>query len=60
MQKKNFDCVELKRRGAQRVYEATKGMTAEQEVEFWRRRTARLRRQIRARKRAAPDRATGG
>jgi hypothetical protein len=37
--KKTFDCVEMKRRGGQRVYELVKGMTPEQEAEFWRQRT---------------------
>jgi hypothetical protein len=32
---KSFDCVEMKRRGAQRIYEATKDMTFEQEVAYW-------------------------
>ena len=36
---KNFDCVEMKRKGAKVVYEATKDMTVEQEVKYWRRRT---------------------
>ena len=36
MNPKTFDCVEMKRRGAKRVYEATKGMTLEQEIEYWR------------------------
>jgi hypothetical protein len=33
---KTFDCVEMKRRGSLRIYEATKGMTIEQEVAYWR------------------------
>ena len=44
METKDFDCVEMKRRGAQKVYEATKGMTVEEEVEYWRRRTEEARR----------------
>ena len=44
MKTKDFDCVEMKRKGAQKVYEATKGMTVEEEVEYWRRRTAEARR----------------
>jgi hypothetical protein len=44
MRKKSFDCVEMKRKGARRVYEATKNMTIEEEVEYWRRRTEEARR----------------
>jgi hypothetical protein len=60
MPKKTFDCVEMKRKGAERVYEATKGMTVEQEVEFWRQRTAELRREILARKQHKSDGAARG
>ena len=41
---KKFDCVEMKRKGARKVYEATKDMTVEEEVEYWRRRTDEARR----------------
>jgi hypothetical protein len=40
---KEFDCVEMMHTGAERVREMTKGMTLDQEVEFWRAETARLR-----------------
>ena len=36
MKAKTFDCVEMKRRGANVVYEEVKGMTPEQEIEYWR------------------------
>ena len=36
MTAKTFDCVQVKRRGALRVYEETKGMTREQELAYWR------------------------
>lgn len=36
MKTKTFDCVEMKRQGANDVYEMTKDMTFEEEVEFWR------------------------
>ena len=39
MRTKRFDCVEMKRKGAQKVYAATKDMTVEEEVEYWRKRT---------------------
>lgn len=42
MQTKTFDCVEMKRRGGRRVYEQIKGMTAEEELAFWRDRSASL------------------
>lgn len=34
--KKTFDCVEMKRRGAARVYEKLKDLSTEQQVEYWR------------------------
>jgi hypothetical protein len=40
---KTFDCVEMKRRGAQRIYEATKDMTLEQEVAYWREQSRQFR-----------------
>jgi hypothetical protein len=43
MKTKTFDCVEMKRRGAQRIYEATKDMTFEQEVAYWRERSRQFR-----------------
>ncbi len=44
MKTKKFDCVEMKRRGARRVFEATRGMTVEEEVAYWRKRTREARR----------------
>jgi hypothetical protein len=43
MKTKTFDCVEMKRRGSQRIYEAVKDMTFEQEVEYWRVRNRQFR-----------------
>jgi len=43
MKKKAFDCVEMKRRGAEKVQEQVKGMSAQEELEFWHRRTLALR-----------------
>ena len=34
---KNFDCIEFKRRAQERIYEETKGMTREQEIQYFRR-----------------------
>ena len=42
---KTFDCVQMKRRGALRIYEATKDMTLEQEMEFWRHRSEAFRKE---------------
>jgi hypothetical protein len=41
--KKRFDCVEMKRIGANRLYEELKLMTFEQQIQFWRGRTTALR-----------------
>ena len=35
--KKTFDCVEMKRKGALRIYEETKDMTSEEKLAWWRR-----------------------
>jgi len=35
-EKKQFDCVEFKRKAQAAIYEQTKGMTPAQEVEFFR------------------------
>lgn len=37
---KSFDCVEMMDRGALRIYEATKDMTVEEELAYWRSRQA--------------------
>lgn len=47
MKKKAFDCVEMKRRGAEKVQEQTKGMSAAEELAFWRLRTDALREEAR-------------
>lgn len=45
MKTKPFDCVEMKREGAKRVYEIIKNMTPEEELEYWRRRNEEFRRE---------------
>jgi len=50
MKTKTFDCVEMKRRGAERVYRTVKGMTPEEEQAFWQRGTRELRKEIEDRK----------
>jgi hypothetical protein len=42
--KKTFDCVKMKRRGAEKVCEAIQGMTLDEEVAHWRKRTKEARR----------------
>ncbi len=43
MKKKDFDCVEMKRHGAEKVAERTKNMSPQQELEFWRQQTQAMR-----------------
>jgi len=40
---KDFDCVEMKRKGARKVYEATRNMSVDEELEYWRQRTVAAR-----------------
>jgi hypothetical protein len=42
---KQFDCVEMKRRGSENVYEATKNLTEVDEISYWQQRTRQLRQQ---------------
>ena len=41
--KKTFDCVEMKRRGAERIYNQIANMTLKEQLAFWRERTELLR-----------------
>ncbi len=41
--KKTFDCVEMKRRGSERIQSLTAGMTIEEQLDFWKERTEMLR-----------------
>ena len=43
MTTKKFDCVEMKRQGAKVLYEQTKNMTREEQLEFWKKGTIELR-----------------
>ncbi|MHC5119988.1 MAG: hypothetical protein ACYSO7_00455 [Planctomycetota bacterium] len=43
MRKKTFDCIEMKRKGAERVMKRTEGMTLEEELKYWQEGTANLR-----------------
>jgi len=40
--KKSFDCVDMKHRGAARVQAKLKGMSREQQLDYWRVRTDEL------------------
>ena len=57
--KKTFDCVTMKRRGAEKIYEQIAGMTTEQELAFWQQRTDILkqRQHVVRNKRRKPGRA---
>jgi hypothetical protein len=46
MKTKKFDCVEMKRQGADIVQKQIAGMTEKQELEYWRKRTEEFRREI--------------
>jgi hypothetical protein len=48
MKNKPFDCVEMKRQGAEAVYQNVASLTIEQQLEYWRKGSASLRRQIQA------------
>jgi len=39
MNKKNFDCVAMKHRGAEQLFEKLSNLTPEQELAFWQKRT---------------------
>jgi hypothetical protein len=48
MKTKAFDCVEMKREGSRRVYEALKGKSRDEQVEYWRKRNVELRQRLRS------------
>lgn len=48
MKTKTFDCIEMKRQGARAVYEAVKGMTIDEELEYWCGKTDELRNRLKA------------
>ena len=51
MKTKTFDCVEMKRKGAERVYRIVKDMSLKEEEAFWEHGTQELRKEIEERKR---------
>lgn len=42
---KEFDCVEMKRRGAEKLQKKLAGLTVEDELKFWKKRTNELRKE---------------
>lgn len=46
MKTKKFDCVEMKRKGAEIVQKKIKSMTVKQELEYWQKRTAEMKKKI--------------
>ncbi len=42
MTTKRFDCVDMMHRGAKRIYRATKGLSRQQELEYWKQKAAQL------------------
>jgi len=42
MKTRTFDCVAMKRRGAERIYRELKDKTVEEQVEYWRARSREL------------------
>ena len=54
MKTKTFDCVEMKRRGAELVRQKLQGMTDQEQLAYWQRRAEEMRtRQRELRKQAA-------
>lgn len=53
MKTKDFDCVQMKRHGAEIIFEEIKNMTLEEQLEYWKKGTEQLQKeqQIFARKR---------
>jgi len=48
MKPRTFDCVEMMHRGALRIYEETKGMTPKEQVAYWKKQAAAMKRPRRA------------
>jgi hypothetical protein len=44
MKAKTFDCVEMMHRGAEEIRKKIRGVTKEEQIEFWRERSEQLRR----------------
>jgi len=48
MKNKSFDCVEMKRKGAEAVYQRVASLSLEQQVEYWRKGSSLPRLQMQA------------
>jgi len=48
MKTKSFDCVEMKRLGAERVEKELAGLTLEQQLEYWRKQSEELGKRVAA------------
>ena len=59
MKTKTFDCVKMKRKGGHRVYEQTRGMTPDEELAFWQKRTTQLAKRIKVAHRKNQAKAKG-
>ncbi len=46
MKNKSFDCVEMKRKGAEAIYQKVSSLSMEQQIEYWRKGSASLRQQM--------------
>ena len=46
MKNKSLDCFEMKRKGAETVYQKVASLSIEQQLEYWRKGSASLRRQM--------------
>ena len=46
MKSKSFDCVEMKRKGAEVIYQKIASLSIEQQLEYWRKGSETLRQQM--------------
>ncbi len=46
MKNKSFDCVEMKHKGAEAIHKKIASLSMEQQLEYWRKGSASLRRQM--------------
>ena len=59
MKTKTFDCVAMKRRGAERIYRELKDKSVEEQVEFWRSRSMALQAWLEGRKQGTSKKKPG-
>ena len=55
MKRKRFDCVEMKRRGAEKIYKQIGRMTQEEQLAFWQARTEVLRKRQQVKRSEIPQ-----